>query len=145
MATTSRSCVGMAFAKCGSLVASGADTERDATRGPAGSLHRMPGPTPAVAHGSEPFRLPRTVEPETYRIEIEPIVASASFSGTVAIDVIILEAVEEIVLNAAELAVSDVEVRLADGSIVPCSVRFADELEQVVFRPSSSLPPAPPR
>ena len=103
----------------------------------------MSGPTPAVAHGSEPFRLPRTVEPETYRIEIEPVVASASFSGTVAIDVTILEAVEEIVLNAAELAVSDVEVRLADGSIVPCSVRFADELEQVVFHPSSSLPAGP--
>ncbi len=103
----------------------------------------MSGPTPAVAHGSEPFRLPRTVEPETYRIEIEPNVASASFSGTVAIDVIILEPVEEIVLNAAELAVSDVEVCLADGSIVPCTVRFADELEQVVFRPASTLPAGP--
>ena len=103
----------------------------------------MSGPTPAVAHGSEPFRLPRTVEPETYRIEIEPNVASASFSGTVAIDVTILEPVEEIVLNAAELAVSDVEVGLADGSIVPCTVRFADDLEQVVFRAASTLPAGP--
>ncbi len=103
----------------------------------------MSGPTPAVAHGSEPFRLPRTVEPETYRIEIEPNVASASFSGTVAIDVTILEPVDEIVLNAAELAVSDVEVCLADGTIVPCTVRFADELEQVVFRPASTLPAGP--
>jgi puromycin-sensitive aminopeptidase len=143
MATTSRSCVETAFADTGLLVASVAGTVRDATRGPAGSLHRMSGPTPAVAHGSEPFRLPRTVEPETYRIEIEPNVASASFSGTVAIDVIILEPVEEIVLNAAELAVSDVEVCLADGSIVPCTVRFADELEQVVFRPASTLPAGP--
>ena len=41
-------------------------------------------PTPAVASGSEPFRLPRTIEPETYHIEIEPDVASATFSGTVA-------------------------------------------------------------
>ena len=69
-----------------------------------------PAPTSNVAPGSEAFRLPRTVEPVTYRMEIEPDVASATFSGTVAIDVVVHETVEEIVLNAAELAVSDVEV-----------------------------------
>ncbi len=67
-------------------------------------------PTPPVAPGSEAFRLPRTVDPETYRMEIEPNVASATFSGTVAIDVVVREPVTEIVLNAAELAISDVEI-----------------------------------
>ena len=102
----------------------------------------MPGPSSALAHGSGAFRLPRTVEPETYRIEIEPNVASATFSGTVSIDVVILEPVEQIVLNAAELAVSDVEVATADGSTVPCTVSFDDELEQVIFGPASDWPPA---
>ena len=74
-----------------------------------------PAPTSAVAPGSEPFRLPRTIEPEIYHIEIEPDVASATFSGTVRIDAIVHEAVDEIVLNAAELAISDVEVLTADG------------------------------
>ncbi len=102
-----------------------------------------PTPTSNVAPGSEGYRLPRTVEPVTYRLEIEPDVASATFSGTVAIDVVVHEAVAEIVLNAAELAVSDAEVLLADGGVVGCSVSFDDELEQVVFRSPSELPLGP--
>ena len=93
--------------------------------------------------GTEPFRLPRTVEPERYRLEIEPEVASATFSGTVALDAVIHEAVDQIVLNAAELAVSDVEVFAADGSTTSCTVTFDDELEQVVFRSASTIPPGP--
>jgi puromycin-sensitive aminopeptidase len=89
------------------------------------------------------FRLPRTVEPETYRIEIEPDIASATFSGTVAIDAVIHEPVREIVLNAAELAVSDVEVRLSDGTLVGCTVTFNDELEWVTFHAPDELPPGP--
>ena len=102
-----------------------------------------PAPTSNVAPGSEAYRLPRTVEPVTYRLEIEPDVASATFSGSIAIDVVVHETAGEIVLNAAELAVSDAEVLLADGSLVGCGVSFGDELEQVVFRPHSELPPGP--
>ncbi len=100
-----------------------------------------PAPRSASAPGSEAFRLPRTIEPETYRIEIEPDVASATFSGTVSIDVEVKEAVDEIVLNAAELAVSDVEVRTTDDRTTSCTVTFDDDLEQVIFRPSATLPP----
>jgi len=100
-----------------------------------------PAATSNAAPGSEAYRLPRTVEPVTYRLEIEPDVASATFSGTVAIDAVVHEKIGQIVLNAAELAVSDAEVLLADGSVVGCSVSFDDDLEQVVFRASSELPP----
>jgi puromycin-sensitive aminopeptidase len=105
----------------------------------------MHAPSAAAAGtpGTEPFRLPRTVEPERYRLEIEPEVASATFSGTVAIDAVIHEPVDQVVLNAAELAVSDVEVLAADGSTTSCTVTFDDELEQVVFRSPSSLPTGP--
>ncbi len=100
-------------------------------------------PTSAVAPGSEPFRLPRTIEPEIYHIEIEPDVASATFSGTVRIDAIVHETADRIVLNAAELAISDVEVLTSDGATVLCSVSFNDELEQVTFQPADLLPPGP--
>jgi puromycin-sensitive aminopeptidase len=83
------------------------------------------------------------VEPHVYRIEIEPDVGSATFSGTVGIDVTVHETVEQIVLNAAELAISDVEVRTASGEVIGCTVTFADELEQVIFHPSSALAPGP--
>jgi puromycin-sensitive aminopeptidase len=78
-----------------------------------------------------------------YRIEIEPDVGSATFSGTVGIDVTVHEAVDQIVLNAAELAISDVEVRTASGEVIGCTVSFSDELEQVIFHPSSTLDPGP--
>ena len=102
-----------------------------------------PAPRSATAPGSEAFRLPRTIAPETYHIEIEPDVASATFSGTVSIDVQVETAVDEIVLNAAELAVSDAEVRTADDKTIRCTVTFDDDLEQVIFRPSATLPPGP--
>jgi puromycin-sensitive aminopeptidase len=147
MATTSRSWSPLSTPGVGAplwvLVASSSGTERETTRSAAGSLHRMPGPTSADAHGSEAFRLPRSVEPERYRIEIEPNVASASFSGTVAIDVVVHEPVSEILLNAAELAISDVDVLTPDGSTVHCTVTFDDDLEQVAFTPSSELAPGP--
>src|SRR5580700_2934653 len=99
--------------------------------------------TSAVAPGSGPFRLPRTIEPEIYHIELEPDIATATFSGTVRIDAVVHETADEIVLNAAELAISDVEVLTSDGITVLCSVSFNDELEQVTFRPADLIPPGP--
>jgi len=85
--------------------------------------------------------LPRTIEPETYHLELEPDIATATFSGTVRIDAIVHETADEIVLNAAELAISDVEVLTSDGITILCSVHFNDELEQVTFRPADLIPP----
>src|ERR1700689_5910110 len=102
----------------------------------------MPPASPSsVASASEPFRLPRTIEPEIYHIEIEPDIATATFSGTVRIDAIVHDTADEIVLNAAELAISDVEVLTSDGITVLCSVSFNDELEQVTFQPADLIPP----
>ena len=92
---------------------------------------------------SEAFRLPRTVEPQTYRIEIEPEIASATFSGTLSLDAVAHEDVDTVVMNAAELAVSDVEVRTSAGDSVSCTVSFDDELEQVAFHASSPIPAGP--
>jgi puromycin-sensitive aminopeptidase len=78
-----------------------------------------------------------------YHIELEPDIATATFSGTVRIDAIVHETIEQIVLNAAELAISDVEVLTSDGITVLCSVGFNDELEQVTFQPADLLPPGP--
>jgi puromycin-sensitive aminopeptidase len=103
----------------------------------------MSSPSATKSSDSEAFRLPRAAEPVHYRIELEPDVASATFSGTVSIDIVIHEPVDVLVLNAAELAISDVEVRTEDGALLGCSVEFNDELEQVVFRAPSELPPGP--
>jgi puromycin-sensitive aminopeptidase len=102
-----------------------------------------PFPPDTTSTAVDTFRLPRTIEPVTYRLEIEPNVGSATFSGTVDIDVVVHKPVTEIVLNAAELAISDVEVRTDAGNVVGCAVEFRDELEQVAFHPTAELPPGP--
>ena len=89
------------------------------------------------------FRLPRTVDPVRYHIEIEPDVTSASFSGSVDIHVVVNEPVGQVVLNAIELAVSDVEIRPVGGAPIGCSVSFNDDLEQAVFHPASTVPAGP--
>jgi puromycin-sensitive aminopeptidase len=98
-------------------------------------------PSPTTSTAQDAFRLPREVEPHVYRLEIEPDIGSATFSGTVAIDVTIHQSVDQIVLNAAELAISDVEVRTEGGDVIGCTVTFDDELEHVMFRPPSALAP----
>ena len=99
--------------------------------------------TPTSTTPQDAFRLPRTVEPHVYRIEIQPDIGSATFSGTVGIDVTVHETVDRIVLNAAELAISDVEVRTETGEVIGCTVSFEDELEQAIFHPLSVLSPGP--
>src|SRR3990170_4806775 len=49
----------------------------------------------------DPFRLPRTVSPSRYEIELEPDLAGASFHGYVHVVVTAADAVPELVLNAA--------------------------------------------
>ncbi len=53
----------------------------------------------------DPYRLPRTVLPSRYAIELAPDLEQATFTGSVAIDVDVMEPVETIWLNAAELDV----------------------------------------
>ena len=50
-------------------------------------------------------RLPRTVVPSRYDIQIEPDLAASIFAGEETIEVTISEATEEIVLNAADLTI----------------------------------------
>ncbi|MBI4883545.1 MAG: M1 family metallopeptidase [Actinobacteria bacterium] len=57
-----------------------------------------------------PYRLPRAVMPHRYTLALEPDLAAASFVGHVIIDATVNEAVDQIVLNAIELAISDVKV-----------------------------------
>jgi hypothetical protein len=71
---------------------------------------------PAEEHD---YRLPRTVIPRRYDLRIEPDLPSASFAGaeTVAVDVV--EAVREVVLNAADLQIDEAWLE-RDGPARPC-------------------------
>ncbi len=62
-----------------------------------------------------PYRLPRTVIPSRYEIALEPDLESASFTGTVAIEVDINETTPDIWLNAAELEIHSASIEPGSG------------------------------
>ncbi len=74
----------------------------------------------------DPYRLPRAVLPSHYVVVIEPELEQASFSGSVEITVDVTEAVDQIVLNAIELVITEV---IVDGH--PASFSLDDETERL--------------
>jgi puromycin-sensitive aminopeptidase len=55
----------------------------------------------------DPYRLPRHVVPTRYEVRLEPDLVTASFTGMETVTLTVTEPTTEIVLNAAELAVSE--------------------------------------
>ena len=72
----------------------------------------------------DPYRLPRAVAPHRYTLALEPNLAAATFVGHLIIDTNVSEAVERIVLNAAELEIT--EVRVA-GQVAPFALHESTE------------------
>jgi puromycin-sensitive aminopeptidase len=63
---------------------------------------------------TNPYRLPRDVVPVRYELTLEPDLADASFTGTVATEIDVLEATSRIVCNAVDLDVR--HARLTNGA-----------------------------
>jgi Aminopeptidase N len=64
------------------------------------------------------YRLPRTVTPSRYDIELRLDPAAPTFDGTVDVAVTVHEAVARIVLNAKAMTVHSADVVTADGTII---------------------------
>jgi puromycin-sensitive aminopeptidase len=62
------------------------------------------------ADHTAPYRLPRTVVPRAYRLELTPDLGAARFSGEVEIDLTVREPTATVVLNAAELEIGRAEL-----------------------------------
>src|SRR5262245_63217595 len=86
----------------------------------------------------DPYRLPRSVVPSRYDLRLEPDLASASFTGEVAITVAVHEPVSLVLLNAAELRI-DSAVFLA-GSPLAASVSFDEPNERALLTFERPLP-----
>jgi puromycin-sensitive aminopeptidase len=101
--------------------------------------------SPGDAGASSPdeaYRLPRTIDPEHYRLCFTPDLDEATFEGTASIDVIVNEPVREIVVNAVELAISDVTIE-ADGQTLALGVEFDPANDRVTLSAPSEIPPGP--
>ncbi len=72
---------------------------------------------------------------------LEPDLAAATFAGRVEIAVTVSEPVEEIVLNAAELRITEASAKGSLGNRVPGSVTLEEETERCRLRFGKSMAP----
>ena len=69
------------------------------------------------------YRLPHIVVPSRYEVRLEPDLGAATFAGRLVIAVTVHEPVEEVILNAAELRISDAAIEGALGNRLIAAVR----------------------
>jgi puromycin-sensitive aminopeptidase len=86
-----------------------------------------------VQHAANPYRLSDDVLPQAYRLRLAPDLEAATFSGTVEIDLDIVNDVDAIVLNALDLEISDAVYRDHSGNERSCTVTLDVETERASF------------
>ena len=102
-------------------------------------MQPVPEPQASSTSGADPHRLPRTVEPVAYRLELTPDLEEATFKGSVEIDVRVLEETSRIVLNSAELDISAASVAPRDAAAVEAGTSVDEAAERLVLTLPASL------
>ncbi len=89
------------------------------------------------------YRLPRTVIPRRYDLTLAPDLEEGTFQGHQAVDVEVIEPVREILLNAAELEIADVEMVRVDGieRVLATSVDYNEQKERAALKFDELLAP----
>ena len=105
----------------------------------------MPVPTPIptknASMSDNPYRLPRSVLPRHYTLELSPDLENATFGGVVDIDVEIIAPVSEIVLNAVEIEIQTVTLHVGD-SVYDADVMLDEDSQRATFALSDPVGPA---
>ena len=82
----------------------------------------------------DPYRLPRTVVPNRYELRLEPDLVTHTFSGEESVAVSVTAATAEVVLNTAELAITEVTAENDGGDRVPGVATTDEEAERSRLR-----------
>jgi puromycin-sensitive aminopeptidase len=93
-----------------------------------------------VTDDANPHRLPRTVLPRRYELDLTPDLPAAAFTGTVDIEVDVHEATTEVVLNAIELVVASAEV-VQGGTDQAARVAYDEDAERITLTVAEALQP----
>lgn len=88
-----------------------------------------------------PYRLPRHVVPRRYDVRLVPDLAGASFTGTVEIELEVLEVTDTLVLNAAELTIDEVRVARGGAAVEVTGTSLDESTERLSVGLAESLPP----
>ena len=89
----------------------------------------------------DPYRLPKSVRPTDYHITIDPDVETETFTGSVIIDAVVDEAVDEVVLNSDSLVIGEASIVTDDGSALACEHRLDTDHERLTLIPGQPLEP----
>ncbi|MGH7853563.1 MAG: M1 family metallopeptidase [Candidatus Binatia bacterium] len=84
--------------------------------------------------------MPTTVIPERYELSLAPDLANWTFIGEEKVSINVHEPVREIVLNAAELELQGVSLRLAGGEVLQGNSSLDAENEQATLSFSDAVP-----
>jgi puromycin-sensitive aminopeptidase len=90
---------------------------------------------------TDQYRLPRTVIPSRYELQLSPDLTSATFAGVETITVTVHAATAEVVLNAVELQIGAVGALDQAGRRVGGSARLEPELERARLVFAEALAP----
>ena len=93
---------------------------------------------------ANPYRLPRTAVPSRYELTLEPDLDAATFTGTATIEVDLVEPLEQIVLNAAELTITEATASYTDGTSSELEVTYDEDNERIACVPIDGAAPAGP-
>jgi puromycin-sensitive aminopeptidase len=89
------------------------------------------------------YRLPRAVVPSHYDLVLEPDLDTAAFSGTVEVDVEVVEPVDEIVLNALDLDISSARLVGPNGTTLTGTVAYDADTERAMIDLDEAAAPGP--
>ncbi len=87
------------------------------------------------------YRLARNVIPDHYSLVLTPDLVRAAFDGEASIDLKVSDVANEVVLNAAELVISDVRFAAEGEHDRPATVSYRPDEEQAVLVPDRPLQP----
>ena len=87
------------------------------------------------------YRLPNSVLPTRYDLTLAPDLEAFTFSGQETIALHVTEPVNSIAINAVDLQIHDVQLTLADGTVLPAQeTSFNDDLESATFTFDREIP-----
>ena len=89
---------------------------------------------------TNPYRLPTTVVPARYRLHLRPDLETATFTGSVEIDVDVTASVDVIRLNAIELVLSQLTVQSGGGEWRSSALVMDETYETATFSFDAALP-----
>jgi aminopeptidase 2 len=92
------------------------------------------------ASNAPPFRLPDTVKPIHYDLEIEPDLSNSIFNGKVVVDLIISKSTNIIAFHAVSIKITHATVKPATSGTIHPEVQYQPENEIAYVRLEEKLP-----